>query len=273
MMTMLRSHLGRLSRAVLLGPLLGIGVANPAVSRGVAQPVRGHSVEGLGVFRAGVLRLKLDDLNARLEGAGYPHLDATVPVWGGGGYGRVGDFLLGLELHGGLDPSAAAGPRRTSLKGGYGLTRARYVMPSLGGLTLYPAAGVGAGGLWLQIAEPGAPDFDDVLDNPLRGATLSTGIHLLLDLGVGLEYRIRATSGEGGRAGGVLLGAEAGYVFAPGDTSWGLDGLAEARDGPKLGIEGFYLWFSLGGWGRGGSSGDAASSSRPASAGDGRNSR
>ncbi|MGD8319994.1 MAG: hypothetical protein PVJ02_06055 [Gemmatimonadota bacterium] len=211
----------------------------------------GRRVEGFGAFRAGVLHLDLDDVNARLGSAGLPGLDANVPVWGGGGYGRVGDVLLGLELHGGLDPSAGSRVRRVSLRGGYGLARARYVIPPVGGVTVYPTLGAGAGALWLRIATPGDVTFDHVLRDPAQSATLSTGVHPVLDVGVGLELRIRTTGGDA-HAAGILLGVEAGYMLAPARASWTLGGLSDATGGPDLGIEGFYLWFSLGGWGAGG---------------------
>ena len=52
------------------------------------------AIGGVGFFHAGLLGLDLDDLNASLAGAGLPGLDASVPTWGGGGYGPIGRFLM-----------------------------------------------------------------------------------------------------------------------------------------------------------------------------------
>ncbi|MBT8397289.1 MAG: hypothetical protein HKO65_19825 [Gemmatimonadetes bacterium] len=252
-MAVQHTRFGRPFRGTLLGALLFLGMATPVSSQGLADVRNRRPVEGFGAFRAGLMNLHLDELNARLGKAGFPKLDAAVPVWGGGGYGSLGDFLLGGEVHAGLDPAVSSGARRVSLKGGYGLARVRYVAPSFAGLTLYPTAGAGAGVLRLQIAELGASDFDGVLDDSGRSSTLSGGIHPLLDFGLGLEYRMGMTTGPEGQGGGILLGVEAGYMVAPGDTSWRVDGLSDVDDGPELKIEGFYLWFSLGGWGHGAS--------------------
>ena len=223
----------------------------PSAAGAQAVPAGSHAPAGYGYFQAGTLGLDLDELNARLSAAGLPGLDGSVPMWGGAGYGIVGRFHLGGVGHGGLDPAAIGGSTRVGLKGGYGLARAKYEALSAGGFTVLPAVGMGAGALSLSLSDLAAPTFDEVLDDPGRGSTLSTGLMFLVDVGLAVDYRLALSRSDEGAAWGLALGLEGGYLLTPGGTSWTLDGINGVSGGPDLGIEGFYLWLSIGGWGHG----------------------
>ncbi len=245
-----RASLRRLFHLSLLYGLIHVALPDAGAGQ-TATSSTGGEPRGYGFFQGGVLGLDLDGLNARLSAVGLPGLDGTVPTWGGAGYGIVGRFHFGGVGHGGLDPAETSGSTRVGLTGGYGLARVKYEALSRGGLTLLPALGMGAGGLSLRITDLDAPTFDDVLDDPARSSTLSTGLMFLLDVGVALDYRLALRESDGGSAWGLALGVEGGYLLSPGGTSWTLDGINGVAGGPDLGIEGFYLWISIGGWGRG----------------------
>ena len=82
---------------------------------------------------------------------------------------------------------------------------------------------------------------------PAAAASLAC---FLLNAGLGLDYRFEVQQREDGGGWGLVLGVEGGYMHSPGSTSWELDGVGDVTGGPDLGIEGLYVWFSLGGWGR-----------------------
>ena len=73
------------------------------------------------------------------------------------------------------------------------------------------------GRVHLTIGSTGAENFDDVLQNPNRSATVTSG-QLLLSLEAGAEYRIFGDR-EGG---GLQVGLRAGYLWAPSQAEWEL---------------------------------------------------
>lgn len=213
-----------------------------------AQDDEPERLAGRGFFQAGYIRLDLDEMNASLQGAGFPTLEGDVLTLGGAGYGTRGRFLIGGEGHallGGAE-TTADGARQLSFGGGYGLFRVGYLAFSHRGLDVFPTFGIGGGGMSLSIAERSAPTFDDVLADPETSSRLSTG-SFLLDVGLALNYRVPAGEEDGG---GFLVGLQGGYTFAPGSTAWRLDEINNVAGGPAFQIEGPYLRVSIGGWGR-----------------------
>lgn len=238
----------------MLALLLLTSLAQPAWAQRRGARDRGEpdreEIAGRGFFQAGYIGLDMDDLNASLVGAGYPSLDGTFLTLGGGGYGHHGRFLIGGEGHGllGSEETTVGGARQLDPSGGYGLFRLGYMAFSRSGLDVFPVFGIGGGGMSLKISERSAPTFDDVLADPERSSTLSTGM-FLLDLSLAVHYRVRVERSDEGDGGGLLLGLQTGYTFAPGDPSWDLDEINSVAGGPDLQIEGFYIRLSLGGWG------------------------
>lgn len=220
-------------------------------SLGAQAPVPAdESAAGRGFFQAGAIRLSIDELNADLTGSGLPGLSGDFYTLGGGGYGSRGRLLIGGEGHALLvgQETTTDGSRQISASGGLGLFRIGYLALSRRGLDVYPLLGIGGGGLNLKIIERSAPIFDDVLSDPDRSSSLSTGM-FLLDAGLGLNYRLPGRRTDRGQ-GGFLIGVQLGYSFAPGRTSWMLDDINNVAGGPAFQIEGGYLRISIGGWGR-----------------------
>lgn len=208
---------------------------------------------GWGHAFLGYRTLDLEETNGRLGAAGFPELDDVFVTVGGGGFGTRGRFLLGVEGFAMLSNEAttADGAHRVDLSGGYGLLRAGYLVRSDRDLDLYPAVGVGGGALLLGLVERSSPTFGEVLEDPARSSRLSSTM-LLLDLSVSANYRIRVQGREPEGGGGPLLGIQVGWTFAPGTSSWELDGLNDVAGGPDLDVAGGYVRVTVGGWGRGG---------------------
>lgn len=226
--------------------------AEPAASQR-RVPRRGVPIAqdtGRGYFQVGYMGLDLGSLNQSLTGAGYPTLDEAFLTLGGGGLGSAGRFVIGGEGHAllGRRETTSDGARQISAGGGYGLFRIGYRAFSREGLDVIPLIGVGGGRLNLDILGRSAPVFDDVLTDPGRSSRLSSGM-FLLDASVQASYRVRMPGRRRGD-GGLLVGLQAGYTYAPGKTSWELDGINTVAGGPDFEIEGWSVRLSIGGWGR-----------------------
>jgi hypothetical protein len=104
--------------------------------------------------------------------------------------------------------------------------------------------GIGGGGLNLKIFEMAEVDFKDAVKNPKKifDASFSS---LSVKSELGVEYKI------GRRYGGWMLGLKVGYVFSPVVGDWKLGDEVVLRNGPEVGINGFYLRLNFGGYGGG----------------------
>ena len=200
---------------------------------------------GAGFFAIGTQFTDLGPLNNRLADAGYPTFASETVSLGGGGYGVVADrLMLGGEGHGLITADGTFQGRNVSVGGGYGLFNIGYLFRPTPKLRVYPQAGVGGGGLQLEIGSTGdADEFDDILENPNRSATVGQA-SLLVSLGGGLEYRF----GDPAEDGGVLLGLRAGYVISALNSDWQLDE-ESLGGGPDATLQGPFIRLTIGGVG------------------------
>lgn len=230
-----------LCAAALTGSVCGASAQAPEA----ASP----QAAGRGFFQAGYQRLNLRGLNRDLRAAGLPAMDRHYLTLGGAGLGTRGRFVIGGEGHAllGGNETTPGGARQLSTSGGFGLFRVGFLAISGDAFDLYPMLGIGGGAMSLKIVERDAPTFDEVLTDPERSSSLDTGM-FLLDVSLSANYRVVLGEREDG-VGGILLGVQAGYTFAPGSSSWKLDGINSVADGPTLQIEGPYIRLSIGGWG------------------------
>lgn len=224
---------------------------------GPASPQEDPTEEGRGggFFQGGYMKLDLAELNATLAAAGYPALQDGLATLGGGGFGMKGRFLLGGEGHAliGSEETTADGATQVELGGGYGLFRVGYLAYTIEGLDVYPMIGIGGGGMSLSLVDRSAPTFGEVLADPRRSSKLSTS-SFLLDASVAAHYRFAVEESapqpaEEDDPGGVLVGVQTGYTFAPGSSSWNLDVINTVAGGPDLSMEAFYVRITIGGWG------------------------
>ncbi|TVP73308.1 MAG: hypothetical protein EA352_12050 [Gemmatimonadales bacterium] len=184
----------------------------------------------------------LGELNEVLLQSGLPTFDGRMLAIGGGGFAVRGrTLMLGGEGYGLITSDNVAGGRDYRLGGGYGLFQIGYLGEVTSGFDLFPLAGIGAGGMTLDVGPEGRPgEFDEVLADPDRESRLTRG-GILVSAGAGARYRFGGT-----RSGGPTLGVRAGYLFQPWSTNWQLGGNTVAN-GPDSSLEGFYLRVTIGG--------------------------
>jgi len=239
--------------AAISAAVLASAPASIAAQDAPPLPGRGH-------FSVGYIELDLDELNADLQDGGFPALDGSFLTLGGGGYGTRGRLLIGGEGHGllGSDATTADGSTQVSVGGGYGLFKLGYLAFAQNGLEVFPSVGIGGGGMHVQIVERSAPTFGDIIADPQRSSKLSAGSFLMDVAGTahfrfapGDEGEDAGDDDEGENPGGMLIGLQAGYTFAPGSSRWTLDDINSVAGGPTLNMQGFYFRISVGGWGGG----------------------
>jgi len=202
---------------------------------------------GEGYFMVGMQKLDVKELNTILQQHNYPVLDENYVSLGGGGYGIVNNFVIGGEGHGLIGSEVSNANYRLNLSAGYGMFNVGYVIYHNFGLRIFPLIGFGAGGIDLTIYEKPSPDFDDIMNNPKRGSSLSLG-GLMFNLGLNGSYTLKF--GGEDKNGGILIGFSAGYTQFLKLGNWTFFE-KEISGGPNIGISGFYLRFSIGGGGSG----------------------
>jgi hypothetical protein len=226
----------------LAGFVFGSAVPAQAQDEPGASP-KETEAEKRGYFAVGVNAIDLAPLNDRLSANGYPTFSTELLSISGGQYRVVADRLvLGAELTGLLTPNQGFQGRDVFVGGGYGLFSLGYLIQPASRFRAYPLAGIGAGGLLLSIGDDGAEEFDDVLEDPNRSATLSKG-SILVSLGAGLEYQFGQPGGDG-----VRLGLRGGYLLSVLDSDWQLD-QDRLSGGPDATMQGPFLRLTVGGVG------------------------
>lgn len=231
------------SAALALFALLVLGSSLDARAQDAPNADESQGPSKRGYVAVGVNVADLDPLNDRLSATGYPTVSTELFSVGAGGYRVVANRLLfGAEMNGLFVPRQAARGRDVFVGGGYGLVTLGYLTRPTPRLRLYPQAGVGGGGLVLDIGDDGTDSFDDVLADPDRSATLSTG-SLLVSLGFGLEYQFGAPTEKG-----VRLGLRGGYLLSALSSDWSLD-RDRVGGGPDASLQGPFLRLTVGGLG------------------------
>ncbi len=227
--------------AFLFGGLLLAAAAPPAAAQDGPAADVDEGTGGRSYVAIGASGTDLGPLNDRLSASGYPTVSTELLSIGGGAYRVVaGRILLGAELNGLLAPSQGFEGRDVFLGGGYGLLSLGYLIEATPRLRAFPTAGVGAGGLLLDIGDDGSANFDDVLADPDRSATLSRG-SLLVSLGAGLEYQFGTPGGDG-----LRLGLRSGYLLSALSSDWQL-GQSRLGGGPDASMRGPFLRLTVGG--------------------------
>jgi hypothetical protein len=202
---------------------------------------------GAGYFMLGANSTDIAGLNAALMASGYSAHPRRFFSLGGGGHVVIGRLVLGGEGQTLVGRNAGNPTHQTTLRGGFGFFNLGYVIFSGEEFRVYPVAGIGAGGIDLEIAERGTASFGEILENPGRSSKLSSS-GFLLNVAVGAEKIVRL---GGGRRGGLILGIRAGYVVAPVKGGWELD-KSEIAGGPGISLQGPYIrvLIGAGSWGR-----------------------
>ncbi|TVR66014.1 MAG: hypothetical protein EA422_02780 [Gemmatimonadales bacterium] len=211
--------------------------------------VEGQTVRGGGYFAVGAMDLDLDALNQRLTGAGYPEMSSSALTLGGGGHAVRGRLLIGGQGHGFLadDETTVDGNTGVRLGGGYGLFNLGWEVVGRDRLSIYPTAGLGGGGVALQIGPRDVPLFDEVLDDPARNVTLSHA-GLLTSLGVRAEVALGDRPRRRAPRQGMVVGMELSVLQSVGNWRWSTE-WGEVTRGPDAALDGVHLRVTIGGGG------------------------
>ncbi|MFB6278570.1 MAG: hypothetical protein ABEK75_03620 [Salinibacter sp.] len=244
MMQTPQTHVRRLLASVLLLSLGAVATVHAQTSPEDPASDEVAESEGAGFFAIGTHFTDLGPLNSQLSSAGYPTFASETVSIGGGGYGVTNRILLGGEGHGLITADRGLNGRNVSVGGGYGLFTLGYLFRPSPSARVFPQLGLGGGGLRLEIGSAGdASEFDDVLSNPNRRATVGRA-SLLVRLGAGLEYEFSAPDEEGG----FRLGLRAGYMLSPLNSDWQLDETS-LSGGPDATMQGPFIHLTIGGGG------------------------
>lgn len=151
-----------------------------------------------------MIRLSLDDLNAKLVTHGYKALDGDMLVIGGGGsggtlYWNIGGWGIGGET------VSVAGDKEAHLSLGLGGFNVERTVP-IGALTLRGGILIGGGSAELQLLNRANPTLDDALDN--RYETTMTNNFFVLAPTAGLRVKLTDF---------IFVQADAGYLATIGD--------------------------------------------------------
>jgi len=216
----------------------------------LAQERKRHRSEagGKGYFLLSFGKLDLGSLNSRLKAKNFPEFKESFVSLGGGGHAIIGNLIIGGEGEGHIITETTADALKNSLEVGYGFFDIGYVLLSSKNLQVYPLLGIGGGGIGLKIIEKGISDFDQILDNPKRMSTISTG-GLLMQFCLGADYLL-SFNGDEDASGGLVFGIRIGYKFTPVKSGWSMESL-EISNGPDLGITGPFIRIMFGGGGLG----------------------
>lgn len=200
------------------------------------------------VFRiyslAGWAPVELDALNARLTSLPEPYtpIGEDMVMVGAGMHLRFSRMLVGGEgsILFSTDNAEFTDQRRARYSGAYGAVMLGFSVIGTDGLDIYPLIELGMAGVSLEVEERGAPTWDDMLAEPGRSTTLSTGT-LFGGAGLGLDYAFRN---------GILVGLRGMWSYTPDMDEWDADG-DDALGGPEVNLRGPSVRLLLGFGGRG----------------------
>jgi hypothetical protein len=211
---------------------------------------KGQEKGGMGYSMFGNATINIDDLNAELASKGYAKLSDSFFSVGGGGHGIVNSkWIIGGEGHTLLGDASTSDGYKSSINITYAFFDVGYIAYAIKDLRFYPLLGIGAAGMNFNIVQDlESLSLGELLDNPNRGMSMSTG-GFLLNLSLGIDYLLVFGQDETGR-GGIHLGVRAGYTLSPFKSSWMMDDL-EIAGAPETGITGPYVRVMFGGGGIG----------------------
>lgn len=239
--------LEKLKTIALLATSAVMIFSNSVFSQEQEIPLNTKSRGGRGYFMAGTNILDFDGFNAALRAQGYPTFSSNLFSIGLGGHGIINRFILGGEAHGLLTSNknfSLSGRRyKRSLETGYAFFNVGYQIIRHNGFALFPLIGLGGGGMTLRILDKTTSTFDEILADPGRSATLTTG-GILTHASLGLDYLV-TTRQTAHLKRGFVLGLRAGYNFAPITGDWHLEA-SDVDGGPELRVTGPYARLIIG---------------------------
>lgn len=206
--------------------------------------------EGFAAFLIGFGFFDFAEINDALGAAGYETLSGPTMLIGGEGHAILkSGFVIGGRGAAILNPTLdGPGTYEAALTGGFGMLDLGFAPVHLEHLLCTVTAGLGGYGLGLDIENNQPADFGDVLSNPDRIATLSTGgllVALTLAVDAHVPLPVDPDDESGGRA-FFNLGLRAGGLYGPELGDWTLGGDADVSDAPSGALRGGYLLLAVG---------------------------
>lgn len=199
---------------------------------------------GMVYYSVGGNLLNQSVLNTAIAADSYAGFDGWTWGQGAGLYGVFRRFLVGGELQSFWGQLRTGGSESMRIDGGYGLFQFGYVAVANPSFQLYPYLGIGWGGMSLHASQK-LNTLLSVSQGSNDQIRVLNGGNLLLDLGLGINYTVPMSPENGGDARGPSLGLRAGWLFAPGQTTWTSNELP-VTGGPNAGPGGFYVRAMLG---------------------------
>lgn len=228
----------------------------------LAQGARGEGVGAGGTFpyvsvflSTGGSYSNTNDLNTRLDTAGFFSVSNDAIAYGGGIRGRWGRLVVGGEFSAANfgeegDPNtgktSAMRSRLSTAQVGYAWWAGRH-------LNVYPMLGVGAGTMEVTLTNRNgggqppagvAPTFTEVVLHPNYTSKLEA-TYLVFEPAVGADWLVLRSVGD---RFGLTIGARAGKRMSPNRATWRLAG-TKVHGGPDVGPDGSYFRVTFGlGW-------------------------
>ena len=199
-----------------------------------------------GSFLVGAGLFDFSELNDHLDANGYETFGGVIALLGGEGRTVLDSgFVIGGHGAALIAPTRdSATDFQASLGGGFGMADLGFAVVHTSSVLFTITGGIGGYGLSLELDDERSARFDEVLQNPARSTTLSTG-GLLVGATLGLDARVPLGRPDKGRRGFFTLGARLGALFGPPFGAWSLPN-ADVRGGPSTQLVGAHAMLALG---------------------------
>lgn len=207
-----------------------------------------QNVEGAGAFLIGTGLFDFSSLDDRFTANGYEDLPKLPLLIGGEGRAIFqSGFVVGARGMALLFPRRS-GPdgAEAQVAGGFGLVDVGFALVHSRSFLFTLTGGVGGFGLNVDIDDRRSADFDDVLADPRRSASMSHG-GLLGGLTLGFDGRVPIGGASRKHRSFFTMGLRVTGLFGPSlGEDWALDSGATARNGPDTGLTGGFAALALG---------------------------
>lgn len=226
----------------------GAAAVAPRTEPAPCEPCRDPETdaEGAGSFLVGAGLFDFSELNDHLDANGYETFGGVIALLGGEGRTVLDSgFVIGGHGAALIAPTRdSATDFQASLGGGFGMADLGFAVVHTSSVLFTITGGIGGYGLSLELDDERSARFDEVLQNPARSTTLSTG-GLLVGATLGLDARVPLGRPDKGRRGFFTLGARLGALFGPPFGAWSLPN-ADVRGGPSTQLVGAHAMLALG---------------------------
>ena len=205
-----------------------------------------YSRGGGGAFTIGMQTMPVDEL--KIFAPDMAPLSSTSLSFGGYGYLQFNKFTFGMKGGGYVGNESRDAEYVYSFGGGFFLGEIGYKVFGTDKTSIYPVLGAGFYGAGFSAATLGTVNIQNV-DLPYQNTSSFNIQNVLFDFGVRMEQIVTFKNSEQCGKGGMMVGIEAGYQYAPPTDYWkGSCGCA-VYGVPEFSFQGFYARLLIGGFG------------------------